>query len=185
MNPLLDKEIKEKIEKELSLAEGELSDFLLEAIWEYVVYYIGYNPMLGERKEKYKGNGTNVLYLNCRPIVSINEIKKNGIPIPVPTFSDEFIDLYTEKGFEKSDFPLLYDGYKVTDDIDINYVAGHEKIPSLLLLAVICFITSIKSSLGDESNLKSYKINTIAYTFKEFSEKNEEFKTLMRPFISY
>ena len=184
-NPLLNAETKKIIENELDLESGELSDFMLNAIWEYIINYIGYDPMLKERKDVLKGTGNEFLYLNCRPIKSVISLQLNGNIVENPIFSDEFINIYTRKGFERYDLPLLHDGYTVTDDIEVIYNAGYEKIPNLLILAAISFLSYIKSGLGEEGNLKSYKINTISYTFKDFSEKSNEFKDIMNQFKSW
>lgn len=184
-NPLLDQSIKDIIINELGLELSELSDFMLEAIWEYLVNYIGYDPMLQERKEILKGTGNEFLYLNCRPIKSITSLKVNGNLVENPSFSEEFINIYTKRGFEKYDPPLLYDNYTITDDIEVIYNAGYDKVPNLLILAVISFLSYIKAGIGEEGNLKSYKINTISYTFKDFTEKSQEFKDLMNKFRSW
>lgn len=185
MNPLLEAENKKIIETELDLESGELSDFLLNAVWEYLVKYIGYDPMLQDRKEFLKGNGTEYLYLMCRPIKSVTSLKVNGNEIAIPRFEDSFINVYTKKGYKLYELPVLYDGHTVTDNIEVDYSAGYDTLPTLLLLGAISFITYIKSSLGEEGNLKSYKINTISYQFKDFSEKSQEFKDLMSSFKSF
>ncbi|MGL6023698.1 MAG: hypothetical protein ACRC0F_03705 [Cetobacterium sp.] len=185
MNPLLATETKLIIINELQMEESQLTDFLLDAIWEYIIDYIGFNPMLGEREELYDGNGSEYLYTRCKPIKSIQEIKVNDIIIKDVKFSDEFINIYTENGFDRNQTTLLYKNYPLTDLVKIKYTAGYEKMPPLLLLAIIKLISSISNTIGETGNLSSYKIDTISYTFKKFSESNEEFRSLINKFISW
>ena len=49
-NPLKEKkEKKEIIAQHLEVEVDEISDFLLDVVWEYIVNYIGYDPMLQKR----------------------------------------------------------------------------------------------------------------------------------------
>ncbi|MGL5126156.1 MAG: hypothetical protein ACRC6U_09295 [Fusobacteriaceae bacterium] len=180
MNPLLD--LKELIATEIEVVSSEISDFLLDVAWENITNYIGYDIMLQEREESLEGNGTNALYLNYRPIKSITETFVNKKLINNPSFSDRYLKLITKDGYSRYESPTLYQ-HNLKDEIEIKYMAGYDKVPNQIVMAATSLLSSLKSNLGDEGNLKSYKINTISYTFKEYSEKNQEFKDLLKPFI--
>ncbi|MGL4998549.1 MAG: hypothetical protein ACRC5T_06220 [Cetobacterium sp.] len=181
MNPLLS--LKELIANEMDVDYLDISDFLLDVAWENITNYIGYDVMLQEREEVLEGNGTEFLYLNYRPIQKITEIIVNKNLIKIPKFTDRFLRLFTEDGYSRYEHPTLYT-HNLKDEIEVKYIAGYDKLPNQIVMAAISLLSSLKSNLGDEGNLKSYKINTISYTFKEQSEKNQEFKDLLRPFMS-
>lgn len=180
-NPLLDKENKDIILDQLEMEDNPTTDFILNAAWEYIVNYMGYDPMLAARKEYLKGNGTDRLYLMCRPVVSIEKLVIEDKEV-VAEFTDRYIKVFTNKNYEKYELPTMYN-HSVTSDITVEYTAGYTNLPSLLLMACISLISSLQDVSSGDNKLKSYKINTIAYTFKEFTEKNQEFNDLMRSFL--
>ena len=180
-NPLLIKENKDIILEQLEMEDNATTNFILNAAWEYIVNYIGYDPMLAPRKEFLKGNGTDRLYLHCRPIVSIEKLIVDTKEI-IADFTDRYINVFTNKNYELYELPTMYD-HSTTSNITVDYAAGYTKLPSLILMASISLIGSLQDTGSDESKLKSYKINTISYTFKEFTEKNQEFNDLMRAFL--
>lgn len=180
-NPLLIKENKDIILEQLEMEDNATTTFILNAAWEYIVNYIGYDPMLAPRKEFLKGNGTDRLYLKCRPIISIEKLIIDTKEV-VADFTDRYINVFTNKNYELYELPTMYE-HSVTSNISVDYTAGYAKLPSLLLMACISLIGSLQDVSSEESKLKSYKINTIAYTFKDFSEKSQEFNDLMKAFL--
>lgn len=177
-NPLLDEENKLKIAKELGVEVADLSNLLLEAVWEQITNYIGYDPMLQPRNEDLEGNGISKLYLTARPIKSIEKLTVNGNVIKDTTFTDRYINICTTKENCRCEIDYLYD-YPITDKISVEYTAGYKKIPAKILMASIMLLQTLTSAVGEESSLKNYKINTISYTFKDFSERAEEYQGLL------
>ena len=180
-NPLLIKENKDIILEQLEMKDNATTTFILNAAWKYIVNYIGYDPMLAPRKEFLKGNGTDRLYLQCRPIVSIEKLVIDTKEV-IADFTDRYINIFTNKNYELYELPTMYD-HSVTSNISVAYTAGYTELPSLLLMACISLIGSLQDVSSEESKLKAYKINTIAYTFKDFSEKSQEFNDLMKAFL--
>lgn len=181
MNPLLEK--KAIIAKEIGVPESELSDFSLEVVWEQIVEIIGYNPLLQERIEKYKGNGTDSLYLDCRPIKSITSLRVNDKLVENAQFSDEFIYIFTNKGYEKYELPVMYDKHVVTDEIEVIYMAGYETLPSIIVMAAILMLNNNNHMKSEQGNLTNYKIDTIAYGFKNNNELRQEVTDMLRGFM--
>lgn len=178
INPLLQEENKIKIAHETGIEVADLSDLLLEAIWEQITNYIGYDPMLQSRNEILEGNGISRLYLTARPIKSIENVIVNGNSIKNITFTDRYINICTTKENCRCEINYLYD-YPATDKISVEYTAGYEKIPAKILMASIMMLQALTSAVGEESSLKNYKINTISYTFKDFSERSAEYQGLL------
>lgn len=179
-NPL--KEKKEKIAQHLEVEIDEISDFLLDVVWEYIVNYIGYDPMLQKRIENLVGNDLDKLYVTARPIKSIEKFILNNNGIKNLTYEDNYINICTKKGYCHCEFMTLYE-HPTKDKIYIEYMAGYEGLPNLLLMAAIMLLETLSSSTGEEGNLKSYKINTISYTFKDFAERSSEFQDLLSGFM--
>ncbi|HBJ79736.1 MULTISPECIES: hypothetical protein [Fusobacterium] len=177
-NPLLEEKNKEFIASQLEIEVTELSDLLLDAVWEQIINYIGYNPLLQSREEYLEGNGIDKLYLNARPIKSIESLKINGNSISRVTFTDRYLNICTTKGDCQCE-NYLYD-YPKTDKIEIKYTAGYENIPRSMMAASVMLLQSLISSTGEEGKLKNYKINTVSYTFKDFSEKSSEYQELLK-----
>lgn len=184
MNPLLDAEIKKIITDETEIELEELSDFKLNTVWEYITKYIGYDIMEDDRTETVEGSGTDKLYLTCRPIISVSEVLKNGNAISIPNFTDRYLEMDTDNHYNEYDSRTMYD-HTITDKIKVSYRAGYSELPNLVLLAAICMINGVKTSIDGENDLKGYKINTISYTFKSFAEKNEEFRDYLSSFRGF
>lgn len=182
-NPLTKEENKKKIAEQLGVEVTEMSDFLLDVVWEYIVNYIGYDPMLEKRKENLDGNDLDKLYVTARPIKSIEKFILNNNGIKNLTFEDNYINICTKKGYCQCEFMTLYE-HPTKDKIYVEYTAGYEEIPNLLLMAAIMLLETLSSSTGEEGNLKSYKINTVSYTFKDFIERSTEFQDLLSAFRS-
>lgn len=176
-NPLIS--YKKEIEEQLG---DVVSDFLLNAVWDFIVDKIGYNPMLSSRKDFVKGNGTDRLYLRCRPIKTVDKVVVDGVQVKTPRFTDRYLALVTTKGYERYDKPTLY-SHNTTSEIEVDYTAGYETLPSNLVLAAISLLNGIKQDVGESGNLSSYKIDTIAYTFKNQSERNSTFMLYLKPFL--
>ncbi len=94
---------------------------LLDAYNDEIEEYLGTTMVNSSYTESYDGDGTNTLFLNHAPIVSVTSLSIDGTALSVVV--DEDFYFYTNKGLIR----LASCTFTTTDpkNVDIVYVAGH------------------------------------------------------------
>ena len=180
MNPLLEEKYKIIIAEILRIPIEELKEWRLNQAWDTIIKILNYNPVHQIRSEKLRGNGTDKIYLDYRPVTEILELKVNGVKKDLPKFTERYIELMSLNGIYYTDNTLY--NHDKADYIEVSYMGGYEIIPNDLLLAsALIYQQGLKLS-NNEGSIKSYKIGDISYTYEDKS--SNDYMNILRPYRS-
>ncbi len=183
MNLLLDPTVKAKIAEIL----GETpSDLWLDIAWEKLITLIGYDISIGDTTEKPDKLDSRVMYFNRRPVNSIAEVKINDDIEDINNYS-----VFKARGLEFKDRIITQDtafpygmtgGYR--NNIEVTYNAGFDAttLPNTLIMVCADMVRSLKHQTSDSGDLKSYKIDTIAYEWKSSKDVNSKYDDILEEY---
>lgn len=188
-------------EELIRLSSSELDDEKAEIYaniaTDYIENLIGVSIEEAPYKEYLEGNNQNVLYLKKRPVKDIISIKING----VPQNKNNFI-VYKDKIQSKQkifkqgfgiNFPHIAMQNRKSDFIEIEYLGGFKfdskygrgEIPWDLKLAIANLVSQLEFENSTNSNVKSYKVLDISYTFASAEEKNNTISSILKRYFSW
>ena len=151
--------------------QDELINNLLTVSLQYIESILGYSLETASRSEKVDYSSR--VYLMCRPVKSIESVKlKNDDDVAYEFLQgNNFIDVENECCVCGNCPRYLY----------IIYTAGYDKLSELIKYLICSLVQSLLDGMEDESRkYTSYKINDIAYAFKNFaSERQSEVMTII------
>ena len=151
--------------------QDDLVTNLLTVSLQYIESILGYKLETASRSEKV--DYSTRIYLMCRPVKSIESVKT----ILTGDVAYEFL--------EGNNFIDINDKHcacgTCPDYIYITYTAGYDELSELIKYLICSLVQSLLDSMEDESRkYTSYKINDIAYAFKNFaSERQSEVMTII------
>lgn len=156
-NPLVKETYKE-------LTGKEVTQIQLNLCWEHIKKYLGYNPILSERKEREKLY-SNEYYVSYKPLESVISVAIDGSELDSTKVSVEgdVIDMSLLKPYNRNQhlsFP-----YQQNDvEIEVKYMAGYKQseIPLCYYQACQLIIDELKTN---GNYLTSKKLDTVAKTF--------------------
>ena len=126
--------------------------------------------------------------MNRRPITAVAEIKINDKVLEVEDYELYesyilFLDRCLSAYKKKCDYDTLYH-YRITDEIVVTYTAGYKanELPSKMIYAASLLYKLNVDNAGNKANLTSYKIDTIAYGYKETSQRMSEIESFLDDF---
>lgn len=164
---------------------------------DYIESLVGISLEYGPYKEYLQGNNQRCLYLKKRPVRELISIKINGLlqnNIDFLVHKDRIENLQGEfrQGFGVN-FPYLAMKNLKSELIEIEYVGGfiypsNEQdgdIPWDLKLAIANLVSQLEFENSDKSNLKSYKVLDISYTFATQEEKTNTISTILKRYFSW
>lgn len=164
---------------------------------DYIESLVGISLEYGPYKEYLQGNNQRCLYLKKRPVRELISIKINGLlqnNIDFLVHKDRIENLQGEfrQGFGVN-FPYLAMKNLKSELIEIEYVGGfiypsNEQdgdVPWDLKLAIANLVSQLEFENSDKSNLKSYKVLDISYTFATQEEKTNTISTILKRYFSW
>ena len=147
---------------------------LLDAYNGKMENYLGVSMINSTYTESYDGDGTDCLFLNHYPIVSVTSLSIDGTALSVVEDADFYI--YADKGYIKLDDTT----FTTTDyrNVDIVYVAGHgadrDSIPYVLKNSLKTWVGRVFkaevidfSQRFDESSLANIKSQMMPWDIKQ------------------
>lgn len=164
---------------------------------DYIESLVGISLEYGPYKEYLQGNNQRCLYLKKRPVrelisIKINGLLQNNIDFLVHKDRIENLQGKFRQGFGVN-FPYLAMKNLKSELIEIEYVGGfiypsNEQdgdVPWDLKLAIANLVSQLEFENSDKSNLKSYKVLDISYTFATQEEKTNTISTILKRYFSW
>ena len=155
----------EDYNKYYNVADGQddLIANLLTVALGYIENILGYTLEVSSRYEKLECNPR--IYLMRRPVISIESVKARNKEVPFEFIpGSNFIDIELKFCACGTVYSYLY----------ITYTAGYTELPEFIKYMVCSLVQSLLDSMEDESRkYTSYKINDIAYGFKDFASERQ------------
>ena len=180
------------------IEDAQLTVFLL-AITDFIHTLVGDSLEEGPVTEYHKGNGFQKLYLDKRPIKSIESLKINSVKLLADDyrFDKESVILKNRifyKGQDIHESSMASNNY-ASDDIEVNFTAGYvypetddntqSTVPYDLRMACVGLINTFTSQTSKEGKLKSYAIADLSWAFKDFASTNKPFMDILRGYIPW
>ena len=152
----------ELAKKITGITDEELLKFYIDAVLEKISSILGYNVVLSEYNHIINGVDKDYIYSLGRPLKEILQITKdnNNITNQCNIISDRKIGLGMHLCHQ--------------EEVLANYKAGYETLPSSIQMFVFGQVKSMSSDL-EFTNLKSYSIETISYSFMNKIDNNTDF----------
>lgn len=167
---------------------------LIEAFTDTINKMGLYSLEFGTVVEFLKGNDTNRLYLNKRPIQNILKLEINDTEIvDTDYFHDERCVILKNNIFlaGMDIYEPTAGDYSRSGNVLIEYEAGfvfpsngvEGNVPASLKFA-ICDLINFYVAEQESGNLSAYKISDISYTFKSYQEKYMPFMSVIENYLS-
>lgn len=156
---LYDFELAKKITK---IEDDELLGFYVNSIILKIERIIGYKLSIETYEHFISGIDKMYVYTIGRPLKEILHISKNNFDIT------EHCNIESDRKIGL-DFELCN-----SEKIRAKYIAGYEELPENIQLFIFLQVKNITDEIKN-SNIKSYSIETISYTFKDTEDKNSDF----------
>ena len=185
MNLLLETQIRTKVEEIV----GQTSDIFLDMVWDTLTGLLGYDISYGPRISVVDGSDSDLIYLPNRPVKSLTAILINGDSKNISDF-----EVYGQRAvkwlngiFIGDNLPygniVMADYFKM--DVDVRYIAGFtaDDFPSDLIYASTLLYNKIKHDVSNSGKLSSYKIDTVAYAFKDSKEIDSKIQNILDRYI--
>lgn len=190
-----------KAEELIKLSSSDLdkdsAEIFAEMATDYIHNLVGCSLEYGRMTERLKGNNQNRLYLKKRPVEQLISIITNGNRGNINDYivGREYIE--TKRGVFPQGFGLHfpYLAMRSLEDviIEVTYLGGYKypsdedrgNIPMDLKMGIAMLVDQLIFESSQNSNLTSYKISDIAYTFAEKTDRDEKFLSILRRHFSW
>lgn len=185
MNLLLETQVRTKLEEIV----GQTSDTFLDIVWDTLTGLLGYDISYGPRTSIVDGSDSDLVYLPNRPVKSLTAILINGDTKNISDF-----EVYGQRAikwlngiFIGDNLPygsrVMADYFKM--DVDVRYTAGFtaDDFPSDLIYVSSLLYKKIKHDVSESGKLSSYKIDTVAYAFKDSKEIDSKIQNILDRYI--
>ena len=190
-----------KAEELIKLSSSDLdkdsAEIFAEMATDYIPNLVGCSLEYGRMTERLKGNNQNRLYLKKRPVEQLISIITNGNSGNINDYivGREYIE--TKRGVFPQGFGLHfpYLAMRSLEDviIEVTYLGGYKypsdedrgNIPMDLKMGIAMLVDQLIFESSQNSNLTSYKISDIAYTFAEKTDRDEKFLSILRRHFSW
>lgn len=187
----------ELIKLSSSELDYEKAEIYANIATDYIENLIGVSIEEGIYKEYLEGNNQNVLYLKKRPVKKVISIKINGVLQDKSNFIIYKDRVQSKQGIFKQgfgiNFPHIAMQNRKSDFIEVEYLGGFKfdsecgrgEIPWDLKLAIANLVSQLEFENSPNSNVKSYKVLDISYTFASIEEKSNTISSILNRYFSW
>ena len=174
----------EQLKKHMDISPEDEEQMLnlLGVVTSMINNELGYDLNYQIRSEKYKEDKFNPIYVRCRPLDKVEHFKINEVEQVVYKTTTRYIELD-----ECMNYTSCYCKGNRCYRYDISYWAGikfgTDDVPEDLIYYIALLLSDMLGELSGEDKYSSYKIDDIAYTFKETKHKKTLFDYLRRWFL--
>lgn len=173
------------------------AEIFAEMVTDYIHNLVGCSLEYGEMTERLRGNNQSRLYLKKRPVEKLISIVTNESRGNIDDYivGREYIE--TKKGVFPQGFGLHfpYLAMRSLEDviIEVTYLGGYKyptgedkgNVPWDLKMGIAMLVNQLIFDNSQNSNLTSYRISDIAYTFAEKTDRDEKFSSILRRHFSW
>lgn len=177
--------------------DKDSAEIFAEMATDYIHNLVGCSLKYGRMTERLKGNNQNRLYLKKRPVEQLISIVTNGNSGNINDYivGREYIE--TKRGVFPQGFGLHfpYLAMRSLEDviIEVTYLGGYKypsdedsgNVPMDLKMGIAMLVNQLIFDNSQNSNLTSYRISDIAYTFAEKTDRDEKFLSILRRHFSW
>ena len=174
----------EQLKKYMEVTEGNetLLTSLLGVATTGINEYLGYDLEYQERKELFRDDIHNPIYVKYRPLREVLSVSLNDKEQKLFNHTERYIELdecinYTScycTGSKCYKFELKYNA-------GLKY--GTDDIPENLIYLISLWILDLIEDMGKKRNVTSYKINDISYTYDKTKSNKENVFKFFRWFV--
>lgn len=189
--------VEELIKLSSSDLDKDSAEIFAEMVTDYIHNLVGCSLEYGEMTERLRGNNQNRLYLKKRPVEKLISIVTNESSGNIDDYivGREYIE--TKKGVFPQGFGLHfpYLAMRSLEDviIEVTYLGGYKypsdedrgNVPWDLKMGIAMLVNQLIFDNSQNSNLTSYRISDIAYTFAEKTDRDEKFLSILRRHFSW
>lgn len=177
--------------------DKDSAEIFAEMVTDYIHNLVGCSLEYGEMTERLRGNNQSRLYLKKRPVERLISIKTNEREGNINDYIIGREYLETKQGVFPQGFGLHfpYLAMKSLEDviIEIKYIGGYKypvdedkgNVPWDLKLGIAMLVNQLIFDNSQNSNLTSYRISDIAYTFVEKTDRDDKFLSILRRHFSW
>lgn len=153
----------------------EANDILLDSVWSFMNSYFGFELDSKDRYEETDGTDDDIIFVKCKPITAIKKVLINNTEVDLTDleiYGNRAIKYLNGYFIGTGEVPIgNYMGDYLINKISLSYTAGftESSLPSDLIYAAALLYKSLATNVSDKGQLSSYKIDTIAYSFRDNS----------------
>lgn len=160
--------IKQLLGGTFSPSEDALLDKLAAAAHDFMVSYLGYDPITGSYTEVRDGNGLQVIALDAPNVTAVSSVRVNERVIPAALDANSSGYVFSKDGFV---YLRNYTFTKGVQNVTVNYTAGLNAYPGDLVMAATehaAFKYRTKQNIGIQS--KTLAQETIVFSASDMPQ---------------